>query len=211
MSKSLKYIIGITAAVLLCYLSLDIRDLEKYRATTGPVVKNATDYATEFWNNTLPLCITSATELGSLLELLNDSPESAFQKYGRKLGISGTYYFMVRDKGIIDRIEAEYIVVNLDDQKKIKIAIDFIFGNAVRDGSGKVNINDFTNMTDFNDVSVAINKLVKENVVKPLRDSAMTGRTLEFAGAMEISEGNVDLSEVVLIPVSIKFSDGKTE
>jgi predicted lipoprotein len=211
MRKILKYTVGILAAVLLIYLSLDIQNLDKHRASSGPAGFNATIYAAEFWNNSLSLCIGRATELSSLLGLLNENPENAFGKYGRKLGISKTHYFMVKGKGIIEKVDAEYVEVNLNDQRKIKIATDFIFGNAIRDGSGKVNISDFLNMTDFNKVSVAINKLVKEKVVSRLRKYAVVGKTVEFAGAFEISEEDMNLSDILIIPVSVKLSDGKTD
>jgi predicted lipoprotein len=66
-------------------------------------------------------------------------------------------------------------------------------------------------MTDFNAVSVAINKLVKEKVVARLRSSAKVGQDLEFTGAFEIGEENVDLSTLLILPVSVKLSDGKSE
>ena len=103
------------------------------------------------------------------------------------------------------------MVITVGDKTKIKIATDFIYGNAVRDGSGKVNIDDFLNMTDFNAVSVAINKLVKEKVVSKLKKSAAAGKILEFAGAFEVGEENPDLSALLILPVSVKLSDGKSE
>lgn len=211
MSKLLKYTIGILATVLLIYLSLDIKNLEDHKAASVPSGFNSLDYVTNFWNDSLPICISSAPELSSLMEILNVNPEKAFEKYGRKLGISKTFYFLTKDKGIVNKIDTEYIELILEDQKTVKIATDFIFGNAVRDGSGKVNINDFLNMTDFNNVSVAINKLVKEKVVTHLKNSATVGKSLEFAGAMEINEENIDLSNLILIPVSVKLSDGQAE
>jgi predicted lipoprotein len=211
MSKILKYVIGILAVVLLIYMSLDIQNLEKHRAASEPAGFNAADYAAKFWNDSLPVCIANSAQLGNVLELMNENPESAFLKYGHKLGISKTCYFLVMGKGVIEEVDPEYVVVTLNDKKKIKIATDFIFGNAVRDGSGKVNIDDFLNMTDFNKVSVAINKLVKEKVVSRLRNSAAAGKTMEFAGAFEISEENLDLSDVLIIPVSAKLSDGESE
>lgn len=211
MSKIFKYALGILVVFFLIYLSLDVQDLEKHRAVSKPTGFNEIDYVTNFWNDSLPLCIAGATDIESLLTLLNENPDSAFKKYGRKLGISKTYYFMVKGAGRIEKVDSEYISVRLDNQKKIKIATDFIFGNSVRDGSGKVNINDFLNMTDFNNVSVAINKMVKEKVASRLRNTAVNGKSLKFAGAFEISEENIDISKVVIIPVSAKLSDGKTD
>lgn len=117
---------------------------------------------------------------------------------------------MLKGKGTIDKVEDEYLLVGIGDQTKIEIATDFIFGNAVRDGSGKVNINEFLNMTDFNKVSVEIDKLVKEKVVSRLKKTAQAGMEIEFAGAMELNNENPDVSSIRIIPVSVKLSDGKS-
>jgi predicted lipoprotein len=98
--------------------------------------------------------------------------------------------------------------VAVDEKTKIQVATDFIFGNAIRDGSGIVNINEFLNMTDFNNVSVAINKMVKEKVVSRLKKSAKPGMILEFVGATEMNEENMDLNNIRGIPVSAKLNDG---
>lgn len=209
MSKIFNYSIGILAVILVIYLSLDIQNLEKHRAANQPAVFNAADYAAKFWNDSLPVSIANATQIGDILKSINQNPEDAFNKFGHKLGISKTWYFMLKGKGRIEQVDPEFLVLALDDNTKIKIATDFIYGNAVRDGSGKVNINYFLNMTDFNAVSVAINKLVKEKVVSRLRNSAEVGKELEFAGAIEISEENIDLSDLRVLPVSVKISDGK--
>jgi predicted lipoprotein len=118
---------------------------------------------------------------------------------------------MVKGKGMIEKVEDEFLVLALGENTKVQIATDFIYGNSVRDGSGKVNIDDFLNMTDFNAVSVAINKLVKDRVVSRLRKSAAVGQWLEFTGAMELSEENIDLTAISMIPVSVKLSDAKQE
>ena len=209
MSKILKYSIGIVAVILVVYLSCDIQNLEKHRAANISTVFSAEDYAAKFWNDSLPLSIANAIPIGDLLKSLSQNPEDACTKFGHKLGISKTWYFMLKGKGKIEQVDPEFLVLDMDDHSKIKIATDFIYGNAVRDGSGKVNINYFLNMTDFNAVSVAINKLVKEKVVSRLRNSAEVGKELVFSGAIEISEENIDLSDIRVLPVSVKISDGE--
>lgn len=211
MAKVIKYSIGILAAILVLYLSLDIQNLEKHRAAANTTIFNADDYTAGFWNDSLPVSIADAPQLPAVLKLLNENPENAFARYGKKLGISKTWYFMLKGKGMIEKVEDEFLVLALGENTKVKIATDFIYGNSVRDGSGKVNIDDFLNMTDFNAVSVAINKLVKDKVVSRLRKSATVGQWLEFTGAMELSEENIDLTAISMIPVSVKLSDAKPE
>ncbi len=211
MTKVIRYCIGIITTILVLYFSLDIQNLEKHRAAAEITKFNATDFAAKFWDESLPLSKAEAPQIVDVLKMLNENPQKAFESYGKKLGISKTDYFMVNGKGKIEQVEDEFIVLALDENTKIKIATDFIYGNAVRDGSGKVNIDDFLNMTDFNAVSVAINKLVKEKVVSRLKKSASVGQMLEFTGAFEIGEENVDLNAILILPVSVKLSDGKSE
>jgi predicted lipoprotein len=92
-----------------------------------------------------------------------------------------------------------------------RVATAFIFGNAIRDGSGAVNIDEFLNMTDFNNVSIEINNLVKNNLVPVLNKNAKPGMKLQFAGAFEIKEDDIDVQSIRVIPVSVKLSDGNTE
>ena len=211
MNKTIKYILGIIAVLLVVYFSLDIENLQKHQASTTKKTFDATEYAARFWKDDLPKSIADATPVTSLLKSLEDDPQNAFKQYGRKLGISTTYYFMVKGKGIIQSVKDDYLEVAVGDNTNIRVATGFIFGNAVRDGSGQVNINNFLNMTDFNNVSIAIDKLVKEKVVSRLRKAAAKGKQLDFAGATEIQEDQVNLDSLRIIPVQAIISDGKTE
>jgi hypothetical protein len=65
-------------------------------------------------------------------------------------------------------------------------------------------------MTDFNNVSVIINKMVKEKIVAPLKDAAAPGNEIEFAGAIEIQEEQINLDSLSIIPVMANMIDGTT-
>lgn len=211
MNKTLKYITSFAAVILLLCFSLDIQKLDEHKAETSTETFNAAIYAQIFWEKDLPQCINKAIDLSYLRTLLQSNPEKAFDDIGHKLGISKTHYFFVKGKGRISRIDAEYLLLTLENNTSVMLATDFIFGNAVRDGSGKVDINQFVNMTDFNEVSVALNKMVKQSVVTPLKREAHVGRVIEFAGAIEVNEENMDLEHIRVIPVSINKSQNETE
>lgn len=207
MQKSIQYILGISAILLVLFFSLDIQKLDQYLASRSPEKFDADQYVKELWNNRIPEVARNAPELKSLFEMLREDPEGTCRKMGRKLGISSTWYFMTQGTGTIDSVREDYLVVSIDPMIRVKLATGFIFGNEIRDGSGVVNINDFLNMTDFNNVSVAINQQVKENVIPGLRKSARVGGKLDFAGAFGISEDHFDLSSIRIIPVTYKFND----
>jgi predicted lipoprotein len=209
MKRNVKYIAAIFCLGLIIFLSLDVRNLDEYRASATSKAFDASSYARQFWEEGLPAAAENAPDVKLLVKLVDEDPETAFEMYGHKLGISKTFYFMVKGSGKVKSVEDEFLVVDLGEGLVVKIATAFIFGNAVRDGSGIIDIDDFQNMTDFNYVSVAINKLVKEGVANRLKKTANLGKHLEFAGAVEIREGNINIDSLRIVPVSVKISNGR--
>lgn len=211
MKKPIKYSLGTLAALLVLFLSIDIQKLDEYQAADTTVYFSPEAYAEDFWENKLPAAINQATPFLSLTSLLRIDPEKAFTDFGHKLGISKTWYFMVQGAGEIDAIEEENLLVTMNGDFQTRIATSFIFGNAIRDGSGAVNIDEFLNMTDFNNVSIEINNLVRNTTVPILKKNAKPGMKLQFAGAFEINEDQIDVQSIRIIPVSVILSDGNTE
>ena len=209
MSKTIKYIIGIIFVFIVIFLSLDIQNLEEYKATAKTASFNAESYFNDIWQNQVPNTVNEASDISTLMSLLNTNPDDAFKQFGRKLGISKTYYFMAKGEGLVESVEEEFIKVALNEKTTIQIATEFIFGNAVREGIGIVNIGDFVNMTDFNQVSVSLNKKVKSEVVSNLKTQARKGSIINFVGVFEINEDKVNLQSIRVIPISAKVSNGE--
>jgi predicted lipoprotein len=211
MNKILKYVLIIVAILLLVYFSLKIENLEEYKARTISVKFNASDFSASFWKDDIPKAIDEAPEFVELYRMIDENPEKAFAQFGHKLGISRTGYFFVKGSGIIESVEEEYLVLNLNEQITVRLATEYIFGNAVRDGSGMVNINDFLNMTDFNSTSVEINKHIKEKVIPRLVNIADQGKTIEFTGAAEIIDDQIELDSLIIIPVKVNLINGNSK
>ncbi|MGW8317523.1 MAG: DUF2291 domain-containing protein [Bacteroidales bacterium] len=209
MKKSIKIILGIAAVLLLLFLSLDIRKLDVYKEGQPSSSFDATAYAREVWDRDIPEIARQAPDIETIIRKLESDPESAFSEMGRQLGISKTWYFMGRGAGVIDSVGEENLFVTLGSGDRVTVATGFIFGNTVRDGSGAVDIDDFVNMTDFNNVSVALNKLVKEEVVPYLLRWAGPGKEVAFAGAFEVSEEEIDVTSIRIIPVTAEMINGE--
>lgn len=205
MNKPIKYSLWFLAILLILFLSLDIRKLNEYKAADTTVTFDAVKYARDAWNNELPLAVKDAPEIDPLIDMLKNEPQKALEEYGRKLGISKTYYFLTRGKATVGAVEDEFIWVNTGPEKQVKIATAFIFGNAVRDGSGVVDIDEFVNMTDFNNVSVVLNKIIREEVAAKLKSKVKPGMKVDFAGAFEIKEDEINTDSIRIIPVSAKL------
>jgi predicted lipoprotein len=203
--KILKYLAVILAILLVIFLSLDIHRLDSARARPAAEVFKAETFVGVFWEEHLPARLDEAVPAGRLFRMLEEDPDHAFENYSHKLGISNTHYFFIRGEGIVNNVGEEYITVGLDDNKNVELETVFIFGNAVRDGSGLVNIDDFENMMDFNLVSVYINRKVKREVADPLRDKASEGMRISFTGAAEINRLDIQTDRLKIIPLKTEL------
>ena len=85
------------------------------------------------------------------------------------------------------------------------IATEFVFGNAIRDASGQIDINEFKNTMDFNNVSAEINKIVRAEVLPPFKKNIKKGDTVQFAGAIELNREHLNISDIEVIPVQLKI------
>jgi len=75
-----------------------------------------------------------------------------------------------------------------------------VFGNAVRDGTGLLNVNDFPNSQDFNALSTEINRRIEQQVLPELRKRAAVGATVRFVGCAEITDEDTDLQPLRIVP-----------
>lgn len=163
---------------------------------------DAVTFAQDLWDKQLPSCILNAPVDEEVIAMLHQNVPEAFRKYGRKVGISKTAYILMKGKGTLIRKHEEHLTVVNDARDTLLIATAFIFGNAVRDGSGLVDVSDFVNMTAFNDVSVALNKLVRAKLIPVLSaDDVKIGKSIVYAGVTELREDKPVPSVIPLIPV----------
>ena len=206
--KILKYLAAILAVLLVIFLSLDIHRLDSARARPASEVFDVGTYVEVLWKDHMPGRLDEAVGAARLFSMLEEDPEEAFENYSHKLGISNTHYFFINGEGLINSVEEEYISVYLDDNRRIDLETVFVFGNAVRDGSGLVNIDEFENMMDFNLVSVHLNRKVRMEVADPLRDRASEGMRIRFTGAAEINRLDMQTDPLKIIPLKTELNYG---
>jgi len=209
MKRILKYSSWTAAFILVLILSVDIHKTGGGGTGINTDTFDPKVYALSFLENDLPAVLERAPEADQILKLLVTDKDQALNGFAHVLGISRSYYFLVKGEGNIKSIENEYVTIETKDGNIIKLATDFIFGNAVRDGSGLVDIDQFLNMTDFNNVSIEINKLIKERVIKGFKEQVRTDMQIRFSGAFEINMDDLNLSEVIMIPVSLNVQNGR--
>ena len=206
--KALKYIIAIVLILVTAYNSVYFKKLDEVKASQTAKEFNPATYAQTFWNNKLLPNLNKAIELTQLTAMLSTDTAKTFETYSHALGIGNLRYFLVKGKGQIISVNEDDISVLLQTdttKQTITIATEYVFGNAVRDATGLIDINEFSNTMDFNNVSAELNKIIREKVLPPFKSVVKNGNTIEFVGTIELNKEHLNLSQIEIIPVEIKI------
>lgn len=207
MKKVLKYGAGILVLLVVLYNSVYFKKLDEVNASSSKF--DAKTYARNYFNKKLIPSLNNAVEINQLLTLLQQNKDEAFEKYSHALGIGNIRYFLVKGEGPVTAINENDVEITAradTNQKPLSIATEFVFGNAIRDASGKIDINEFTNTMDFNNVSAEINKIVRGEVLPPFKASVKKGDTVQFAGAVELNKEHLNVEKIEIIPVQLKIA-----
>jgi predicted lipoprotein len=203
MKKTIKYIILLLIIAFVGFNSVYFRKLSELKAAEKSF--DATAYAKNLVDNRIQPVLNNAITLDSLLKQIGVSPAPIFKKYGHSLTIGSSKFFMVKGTGKIIAIDDSGVEVKTDGNNQLKIATEYIFGNGIRDATGLVNLNDFTNTTDLSNISSEINKLIRKNVVPPFKAGVKDGDQITFIGAIELNEARLDVKNIELLPVSLQI------
>lgn len=199
-----------TAALILTFLYFvplfKVRSLEELSQRES-VAFNADKFVEEFWHGPLQELRNQGVSAEVLIGELVTNPEEAAKRYGRSLGISSTTYYLISGVGLVLSLENEEIAIDVNEDLNADPLVNLgpVFGNAIRDGTGLLDINSFANTQDFNAVSFEINRRVEEQVFPVLREQAVPGSKIKFSGAVEVSNSNASLP-LLLIPFSVEIN-----
>ena len=204
--KLLKYSIALVVILLVAYNSVYFKKLDEVKAAQAGKTFNATVYAEKFWDKQLMPGLGKAVPLSKLLPMLETNPAQAFDSYSHALGIGNLRYFLVQATGRVASVNADDVTITIDSLpgRQVNIATEYIFGNAARDATGMVNVNDFTNTMDFNNVSAEINKIIRAKVLPKLK-AVKVGNSIALTGAIELNKEHLNLAQVEAIPVAVNI------
>jgi hypothetical protein len=206
MRKVIKYVLLLVVIALVGYKSVYLKKLS--RMGTGGVEKfNAIAFTDKLWKEQLPAKLDSAIELSTLIGNIQSSPREAFQKYTYAVAIGNYRYSLVKFKGNAAIINEDDIVMQVkhgDSLLVLDLATEFIYGNAIRDASNLIDIRDFTNATDLNNISEELNKKVKMEVIPAFRKQVKQGDLLEVTGAVKFNKAHIDFHNLEILPVRLK-------
>jgi predicted lipoprotein len=208
-SRRLVWILLVIAVVVALYFLplFHVIPLQAAREQSAARVFDAAAFVETFWNDQLLQATRSAVDAGELLAAFQIDPADAETRFGHRLGLSSASSYLVSGRGRIVAVESGAISIALQDEDAaaVVIATGPVFGNAIRDGSGLLNVSDFPNSQDFNAISSEINRRVEEQVLLMLQEKAAVGAAVRFVGAVEIAAPETDVTPLRVVPVIIEF------
>lgn len=208
--RAVRWIVGIALAAAICWrfplfhvVPLKTVTAEKLAATFNP-----TQFAELFWTNQLPAAFDKAVKADVLLPAIQSDAAAAKKKFARSLGLSDGYFYFVSGTGRVLAVtddEVSLVVTTGASQPEVTLQTGLLFGNTVRDGTGLLNVNDYPDSQNFNDISAALNHLVETRVLPDLRARAKIGATISFVGCAEVADEATDLKPLKVIPLRAEF------
>ncbi len=207
MMKILKYLIALVVVLFIGYNSVYFKKLSEVQAGIADGKLNTEEYTRNFWDKKLMPSLNKAIDINTLVNLLQTNPDKAFKDHAHALGIGNLQYFMIKGEGQVVSINENDVELNIvgAGNQRVRVATEYVYGNAVRDASGLLNMNEFDNTGIFNEVSAGINKIIRAEVLPSFKKSVAENDKVQFVGAIELNRKFLNLKDVELTPVQLKL------
>ena len=144
--------------------------------------------ADSYWSGTLASGAVNAFDIRTLVELLRTDPAAA-RRYGHTADYGGSPYYLLQGAGRVTSIDSTglWLDVGAPDAMKVLLLVGPIFGNALRDSTGKLPMNDL-GFTQFNAVSEELDRLSESQGQAGLRGGVKVGALLRIVAAGEVDD-----------------------
>src|ERR1700722_8366522 len=178
---------------------------------TGQAPQNGQGAASRFvdpiWTSkVLPTLEEKAQDIAKILPEIRADPETAGQKYGRREA-TNPYNYMVKGTGKVTEIhnesQAGTAIVEIPGLNE-KVALQIgpvVRGTALRDATGVVSFNQFSNQLDYADVSKEMNSRALKTAFRNVDPASLAGKTVTFFGAFTFAPHSKSL--ILIPPVKI--------
>jgi predicted lipoprotein len=181
------------------------------RTGAGAGIQNGQGAAAKFvdpiWDSkVLPTIEEKAQDIAKILPEIRSDPETAGQKYGRREA-TNAYNYMIKGTGRVTEIHNESRVgtalVEIPELNE-KVALQIgpvVRGTALRDATGIVSFNQFSNQLDYADVSKEMNSRALKTAFGNVDSASLAGKTVTFFGAFTFDPHSKSL--ILITPVKI--------
>lgn len=203
-----RWIIATVVLAGVCWLSplFHVVPLKAAAEQKAAAVFNPAQFAETFWNSQLLPAVNKSVKAETLLSAIQSNVTDAKKKYSRSIGAAENYFYFLSGSGKVVAVSDEEISLNFTGGTNAEVSLQtgLIFGNALRDGTGLLDANNYPNSQDFNAISEALNKIVETRVLPKLKVQARVGAKISFAGCAEVADESSDLKPLKVIPVEVK-------
>jgi len=209
LNKYIKYSLLLVVIALLAYKSVYFKKLSEVKASTSEKF-DAIAFTKKLWDEKLPVKLDSAIELTTLIKAITADPNAAFEKYTNAMAVGNYRYAMVKATAEVVQVSEDDLSLQLpyaDSLLNIKVATEFVYGNAIRDASQLLQVKDFSNTTDLSNISEELNNTVRTDVLGPFKKAVKKGDKLVVTGAIEINKAHINWNEPEIIPVRLQIKN----
>jgi len=172
---------------------------------------NASSFVEPIWKaKVLPTILAKAVEASVLLPDIRANPEAAGQKYGRREA-TNPFNYMIKGSGKVTQVNTEsragtmtVEIANGSSQENINLQIGpVVIGTALRDGTGLVSFNQFTNQIDYAGVSKEMNLRAIKDALAGRDPASFAGKTIQFFGVFTFDPKST--SPIRVTPVKLEI------
>ncbi len=173
-------------------------------SSNGTAPGSISTFIESLWREQLPKAAESAESLDEVLTVAAMDFELARIEFGREVGMGGPTYFFLRGRGRIENVDDNECRVIIDGQEKtVSLEVGILLGNAIRDATGLVSVDEFPNSQEFNRLSTELNQRCELHVINPVRELLTVGALVEFVGCGEVRTRD-DFEPLRLVPVQLR-------
>ena len=163
-----------------------------------PTVDPAAAFVDPIWSSkVLPTVEAKAQDIAAILPEIRTDPQAAGEKYGRHEA-TNPYSYLVKGTGKVVEVHTQsqagtvlLEVPGLDEKIALQVG-PVVRGTAVRDATGIVSFNQFSNQIEYADVSKEMNARALKSATAGLDAQAfpVMDKTVSFFGAMTFDPHN---------------------
>jgi predicted lipoprotein len=207
MNKYIKYGLLIAVIALLGYKSVYFEKLSTRKNNTAAAF-DAVGFSKKLWEEKMPAKMDSAVQLTTLINAINKEGETAINKYTNALAIGNYRYALVKLDGTVTDVKEDEVLISVkhnDSLITVNLATEFVYGNAIRDASGLVQVKDFPNTNDLNSVSEELNKIIRSGVLPSFKSAIKKDDKVNIVAALQINKEHIHWQGIELLPVRLQI------
>jgi predicted lipoprotein len=193
------------AALSWCFPLFRVVPLSEVAKDKAAATFNPAEFAGKFWSEQLLTSLDRAVKADALLPAIQTDAAAARQQFARSVGVSESYTYFIAGRGRVLAVNDEEVLLAVSEGAtvpEVSLQVGLLFSNAVRDGTGLLDVNDYPNSQDFNAISEALNQIIEARVQPTLREKAKPGVMVRFAGCAEVNDEATDLKPLKVVPIS---------